>query len=268
VTATGRLASNSPNLQNVPIRSDEGRRIRRAFIPNREGCVFVSADYSQVELRLLAHLTGDEGLISSIEAGIDIHSSVAAKIHNKRVEEVSRDERAAAKAVNFGLMYGMGARGLSRDVGISVAEAKQFIESYFNGFPRVRDWMEETKRKARETGEIRTLSGRRRPIPEIQSRLPRERAQGERFAINSVVQGSAADLIKKAMIEVHREALRRGNEARILLQIHDELLLEVPEPLAPECANWLKEVMEGVMKIAVPLEVEVSSGKDWFDASK
>ncbi len=268
VTATGRLASNRPNLQNVPIRSDEGRRIRRAFIPNREGCVFVSADYSQVELRLLAHLTGDEGLISSIEAGIDIHSSVAAKIHNKRVDEVSRDERAAAKAVNFGLMYGMGARGLSRDVGISVAEAKQFIEAYFDGFPRVRDWMEETKRKARETGEIRTLSGRRRPIPEIQSRLPRERAQGERFAINSVVQGSAADLIKKAMIEVHREALRRGNEARILLQIHDELLLEVPEPLAPECANWLKEVMEGVMKISVPLEVEVSIGKDWFDASK
>ncbi|HIC24093.1 MAG TPA: DNA polymerase I [Planctomycetes bacterium] len=268
VTATGRLASNRPNLQNIPIRSDEGRRIRQAFIPNREGCIFVCADYSQVELRLLAHLTGDEGLISTIESGIDIHASVAAKIHDKEIDAVSKDERSAAKAVNFGLMYGMGARGLARDIGISIAEAKEFIESYFDGFPRVRDWMEETKRKAIETGEVRTLCGRRRPIPEILSRLPREKAQGERYAINTVVQGSAADLIKKAMIDVHREALSRGNEARILLQIHDELLLEVPEHLSEECAIWLKEVMEAAMKISVPLEVQVSMGRDWFDASK
>lgn len=268
ITATGRLASNRPNLQNIPIRSEEGRRIRHAFIPNRDGCVFVSADYSQVELRLLAHLTGDEGLISSLESGVDIHSSVAAKIQNKKIEEISRDERAAAKAVNFGLMYGMGARGLARDVGISVADAKKFIEAYFEGFPRVREWMDEIKSTATETGEIRTLSGRRRPIPEIRSRLAREKAQGERYAINSVVQGSAADLIKKAMIDVHREALRRGNEARILLQIHDELLLEVPEQLSEECAVWLKEVMEGALEISVPLEVQVSTGRDWFDASK
>lgn len=268
VTATGRLASNRPNLQNIPIRSAEGRQIRRAFIPNRPGCVFISADYSQVELRLLAHLTADDGLMAAIHSGIDIHSSVAAKIHDKKIEDVTRDERSAAKAVNFGLMYGMGAFGLSRDIGIPVAEAKEFIEAYFEGFPQVRDWMEQTKRQAFETGEVRTISGRRRPVPEIRSRLAREKAQGERYAINSVVQGSAADLIKLAMIEVHRESLRRGGEARILLQIHDELLLEVPEELAEECANWLKKVMEGVLEISVPLEVQVSTGRDWFDASK
>ena len=268
VTATGRLASNRPNLQNIPIRSAEGRQIRRAFIPNRPGCVFISADYSQVELRLLAHLTADDGLMAAIHSGIDIHSSVAAKIHDKKIDDVTRDERSAAKAVNFGLMYGMGAFGLSRDIGIPVAEAKEFIEAYFEGFPQVRDWMEQTKRQAFETGEVRTISGRRRPVPEIRSRLAREKAQGERYAINSVVQGSAADLIKLAMIEVHRESLRRGGEARILLQIHDELLLEVPEELAEECANWLKKVMEGVLQISVPLEVQVSTGRDWFDASK
>ncbi|MGE4619496.1 MAG: DNA polymerase I, partial [Planctomycetota bacterium] len=268
VTATGRLASNRPNLQNIPIRSEEGRRIRRAFRPNRPGCIFVSADYSQVELRLLAHMSADEGLLEAIHSGVDIHASVAARIHGKSAAEVSREERSAAKAVNFGLMYGMGAFGLARDLGIPVAEAKEFIEAYFEGFPRVREWMEETKLQATETGEIRTLSGRRRPIPEIRSRLAREKAQGERFAINSVVQGSAADLIKLAMIGVHKEALRRGNEARILLQIHDELLLEVPEPLAQECASWLKEVMESVMEISVPLEVQVSMGNDWYDASK
>lgn len=268
VTATGRLSSNRPNLQNIPIRSEQGRQIRRAFIPNRPGCIFVSADYSQVELRLLAHLTADEGLLHAIHSGVDIHASVAARIHGKSIEEVDRDERAAAKAVNFGLMYGMGAFGLARDIGGSVAEAKEFIENYFSQFPAVRDWMDATKRHAYEHGEVRTVTGRRRPIPEIRSRLAREKAQGERYAINSVVQGSAADLIKLAMIEVHKQALARGHEARILLQIHDELLLEVPEALADDCRDWLKSSMEGVMEISVPLEVQISSGKDWFDASK
>ncbi|MEC9476078.1 MAG: DNA polymerase I [Planctomycetota bacterium] len=268
VTATGRLASNRPNLQNIPIRTEEGRQIRRAFVPNHSDSVFVSADYSQVELRLLAHLTADEGLLAAIHAGIDIHSSVAAKIHDKKIEDVSREERAAAKAVNFGLMYGMGAFGLARDIGVPVAEAKEFIQAYFDGFPQVREWMDQTKQYAMETGEIRTITNRRRPIPEIRSRVAREKAQGERYAINSVVQGSAADLIKMAMIEVHRESLRRGGEARILLQIHDELLLEVPQKLAEETAQWLKEVMEGVLEISVPLEVQVSMGRDWYDASK
>ncbi|MDE0959466.1 MAG: DNA polymerase I [Planctomycetota bacterium] len=268
VTATGRLSSNRPNLQNIPIRSEEGRQIRRAFIPNRPNCTFVSADYSQVELRLLAHLSADEGLLTALNSGVDIHTSVAARIHGKSLDEVDRDERAAAKAVNFGLMYGMGAFGLARDIGGSIAEAKQFIENYFDQFPGVRDWMDATKRHALEHGEIRTITGRRRPIPEIRSRVAREKAQGERYAINSVVQGSAADLIKLAMIEVHRQALARGHEARILLQIHDELLLEVPQEQEEDCRDWLKSTMEGVMEISVPLEVQVSSGRDWYDASK
>lgn len=268
ITATGRLASMKPNLQNIPIRSEEGRKIRQCFVPNGPNRIFVSADYSQVELRLLAHLTADEGLLQAIHDGVDIHASVAAKIHDKHHSEVSKDERAAAKAVNFGLMYGMGAFGLSRDLGIPVAEAKQFIADYFHQFPAVQDWMEETKRKAAETGEVRTLHGRRRPVPEIRSRVAREKAQGERFAINSVVQGSAADMIKLAMIEVDRQCRLDDRDAYLLLQIHDELLLDVPRDQAEDCQRWLREAMIGVMDLSVPLEVEVNVGEDWFDASK
>ena len=257
-----------PNLQNIPIRSEEGRKIRQCFVPNGSDRIFVSADYSQVELRLLAHLTADEGLLQAIHDGVDIHASVAAKIHDKHHSEVSKDERAAAKAVNFGLMYGMGAFGLSRDLGIPVAEAKQFIADYFHQFPAVQDWMEETKRKAAETGEVRTLHGRRRPVPEIRSRVAREKAQGERFAINSVVQGSAADMIKLAMIEVDRQCRLDDRDAYLLLQIHDELLLDVPREQAEDCQRWLREAMIGVMDLSVPLEVEVNVGEDWFDASK
>ena len=268
ITATGRLASNKPNLQNIPIRSEEGRKIRQCFVPNGPDRIFVSADYSQVELRLLAHLTADEGLLQAIHDGVDIHASVAAKIHDKHHSEVTKDERAAAKAVNFGLMYGMGAFGLSRDLGIPVAEAKQFIADYFQQFPAVQDWMEETKRKAAETGEVRTIHGRRRPVPEIRSRVAREKAQGERFAINSVVQGSAADMIKLAMIEVDRQCRREGRDGHLLLQIHDELLLDVPRDQAEDCQRWLRDSMIGVMDLSVPLEVEVNVGEDWFDASK
>ena len=268
VTATGRLASNRPNLQNIPIRSEEGRKIRQCFVPNGPERVFVSADYSQVELRLLAHLTSDEGLLQAIHDGVDIHASVAARIHDKHHSEVTKDERAAAKAVNFGLMYGMGAFGLSRDLTIPVSEAKKFIEDYFRQFPAVQDWMEETKRKAAETGEVRTLHGRRRPVPEIRSRVAREKAQGERFAINSVVQGSAADMIKLAMIEVDRQCRFDDRDCHLILQIHDELLLDVPRNQVEDCQNWLREAMNGVMDLSVPLEVEVNTGEDWFDASR
>ena len=268
ITATGRLASNRPNLQNIPIRSEEGRKIRQCFVPNGPDRLFVSADYSQVELRLLAHLTADEGLLQAIHDGVDIHASVAAKIHDKHHSEVTKDERAAAKAVNFVLMYGMGAFGLARDLAISVKEAKQFIDDYFHRFPAVQDWMEETKRKAAETGEVRTLHGRRRPLPEIRSRVAREKAQGERYAINSVVQGSAADMIKLAMIEVDRQCRLDGRDCHLLLQIHDELLLDVPRDQFEDCQRWLREAMIGVMDLSVPLEVEVNTGEDWFDASK
>jgi DNA polymerase-1 len=268
VAATGRLSSEKPNLQNIPIRNEVGRRIRRAFRPNRPGHLFLSADYSQIELRLLAHISGDETLVRTLRDGEDIHATVAARIHGKEVAEVSREERSAAKAVNFGVIYGMGAFGLARDLKIPVAEAKEFIEAFFSQFPGVRRFIEETKESARESGEVRTLYGRRRPIPEIQSRLPRDRARGERFAVNSVVQGSAADVIKMAMVDIHRSIRERGSEARLLLQIHDELLLEVPEAALDAEREHLVHCMQEVVSLEVPLLVSASSGSDWYDASK
>ncbi len=268
VAATGRLSSQDPNLQNIPIRTEVGRRIRRAFRPNREGDLFLSADYSQIELRLLAHLCQDETLVRTLCEGEDIHTTVAAKIHDKNPQEVTREERSAAKAVNFGVIYGMGAFGLARDLRISVGEAKEFIQAFFDQFPGVKKFIETTKESAQELGEVRTIFGRRRPIPEIQSRVARERARGERFAVNSVVQGSAADVIKKAMIDIHRSISERGSPAKMLLQIHDELLLEVPEESLEEESLHLRTQMEGVLSLDVPLVVSVSHGSDWYDASK
>ena len=181
---------------------------------------------------------------------------------------MTREERGAAKAVNFGLIYGMGAFGLARDLGISVAAAKEFIEAFFGQFPRVREWIEETKQGARETGEVRTIFGRRRPVPEIRSRLARERAQGERFAVNSVVQGSAADVIKLAMVRIHRILRDKIDAPRMILQIHDELLFEVDSDRVEEEERWICQQMEEVIELDVPMKVSVSSGKDWFDASK
>jgi DNA polymerase-1 len=268
VAATGRLSSLEPNLQNIPVRGEAGRQIRRAFVPNRPGEIFLSADYSQIELRILAHLSGDPSLVAALRAGEDIHAAVAARIHDKRIEDVTREERAAAKAVNFGLIYGMGAFGLARGLRIGRQAAQEFIETFFARFPGVRDFIEATKESARESGEVRTLFGRRRPVPEIHSRLPRERAQGERVAVNSVVQGSAADVIKKAMIDIHRSLAERRSRARLLLQIHDELLLEVPAEDREEEERHLRERMEGVVPLDVPLVVTVSTGNDWYDAGK
>jgi len=268
VAATGRLSSMEPNLQNIPVRGEAGRQIRRAFVPNRPGDLFLSADYSQIELRILAHLSRDATLVAALRAGEDIHAAVAARIHDKPIGEVTREERAAAKAVNFGLIYGMGAFGLARGLRIGRQEAQEFIETFFARFPGVKDFIETTKESARESGEVRTLFGRRRPVPEIRSRLPRERAQGERVAVNSVVQGSAADVIKKAMIDVQDSIEARGSRARLILQIHDELLLEVPAAELEAEAGHLRERMEGVIALDVPLVVSVSSGNDWYDAGK
>ncbi len=268
VAATGRLSSNEPNLQNIPVKSELGRRIRLAFIPNRSGDVFLSADYSQIELRLLAHLSGDEALIAALNAGADIHRQVAAVIHGKPSGEVSREERQAAKAVTFGVIYGMGPFGLARELRIPIAAATEFIEAFFAGFPGVRSFIERSVREARERGEVRTLLGRRRPVPEIVSRVARVRNQGERVAVNSIVQGSAADLIKKAMVSVHGRLRRTEPEARILLQIHDELLLEVPKVRVAALAALVRETMEGVFALRVPLLVNVATGENWYDASK
>jgi DNA polymerase-1 len=228
----------------------------------------VAIDYSQIELRVLAHLSGDPNLRSAFIDGVDVHRRTAAEVFDIAEAEVTSEQRRIAKAVNFGVIYGMGAFGLARDLRIRNEEAKEFIETFFAQFPGVKKFIEETKESARETGEVRTMFGRRRPVPEIQSRLPRERAQGERFAVNSVVQGSAADVIKKAMINIHRSIEERGSPARILLQIHDELLLEVPKDRLAEERELLREKMENVVELDVPLVVSVSSGDDWYDASK
>ncbi|MFQ5655223.1 MAG: DNA polymerase, partial [Planctomycetota bacterium] len=268
VAATGRLSSMRPNLQNIPVKTELGRLIRRAFVPNHEDHVFLSADYSQIELRLLAHLSGDERLTAALCAGGDIHSTVAASIHGKPIEEVTREERAAAKAVDFGIIYGMGPFGLARDLKIPIAEARGFIEAFFSGFPGVRSFIEKIKEEAREQGEVRTLFGRRRPLPEIRSRLPRERSQAERFAVNTVVQGSAADIIKKAMIDIHRSLEESGSPSSMLLQIHDELLFEVPRSHLDRESRRIRRGMEEVLTLDVPLEVTISSGEDWYAASK
>lgn len=268
VAATGRLASNKPNLQNIPVKTEVGRRVRRAFVPNHSESLFLSADYSQIELRLMAHLSGDPELKRSMIDGADIHRTVAARIHGKKPEDVTREERTAAKAVNFGVIYGMGAFGLARDLGISRADAKKFIDAFFENFSRVKEFIDETIEAAHASLEVRTILGRRRPLPELASRSNRDRRQGERFAVNTVVQGSAADLIKKAMVDVHSTIREKGSPARMLLQIHDELLFEVPSQNLEETESLVREAMEEVLVLDVPLVVNVSSGEDWYDASK
>lgn len=268
VAATGRLASNKPNLQNIPVKTEVGRRVRRAFVPNHSESLFLSADYSQIELRLLAHLSGDPELKRAMIEGADIHRTVAAKIHGKDPEEVTREERTAAKAVNFGVIYGMGAFGLARDLGISRSDAKKFIDAFFENFSQVKEFIDATIEAAHASLEVRTILGRRRPLPELASRSNRDRRQGERFAVNTVVQGSAADLIKKAMVDVHCAIREKGSPARMLLQIHDELLFEVPREDLEETESLVRDAMEEVLVLDVPLVVNVSSGEDWYDASK
>lgn len=265
--ATGRLASSDPNLQNIPIRTELGRRVRRAFVAP-DGCSFLAADYSQIELRLLAHLAGDAELIAALQGDADIHREVAAKIHGKSSEEVSREERSAAKAVTFGVIYGMGAFGLSRDLGIPRSDAQKFIDTFFREFPGVRQFIDDTIEHARKHREVRTLFGRRRPLPDIDARTPHRRQQAERFAVNTVVQGTAADLIKKAMVEISNDQRERNSNTKMLLQIHDELLFELPTPELESEEPRIRERMESVLELAVPLRVNVSVGRDWYDASK
>ncbi|MGE3965576.1 MAG: DNA polymerase I, partial [Planctomycetota bacterium] len=266
--ATGRLASSDPNLQNIPVKSALGRRIRRAFLPNREGDVFLSADYSQIELRILAHLCDDPGLTAAMRSGEDIHRAVAARIRGKSPADITREERNAAKAVTFGVLYGMGAFGLARDLRIERSEAQAFIDAFFGSFPGVRNFVESTIERARKDREVRTIFGRRRPLPDIDSRTPHRRQQAERFAVNSVVQGSAADLIKKAMVDLDTDFRARGSAARMILQIHDELLFELPPHEVEREEARIRTLMEHVLELSVPLSVNISVGEDWYEASK
>ncbi len=265
VTSTGRLSSSDPNLQNIPIRTEEGREIRRAFIAE-PGKLLVSADYSQIELRLMAHLSGDERLIAAFHDDKDIHTATAAAIRGIAPEEVTRDMRRAAKAINFGIIYGISAFGLARQLGIAQGEAKRFIEAWFAHYPGVLVFMERTKEEAKANGFVETLMGHRIPLPEINDRNAMRRQYAERLAINAPLQGSAADLIKLAMIRLH-DALRAGfPDTHLLLQVHDELLIEAPENAAEDVASLTRELMTSVMSLAVPLKVDVSRGHDWLSA--
>jgi DNA polymerase I len=264
IAATGRLSSSDPNLQNIPIRTEQGAEIRKGFIP-ADGYVFVTADYSQIELRILAHFSGDPAFVTAFRSGADIHRQTAAIIFGVPVDEVTGDMRAAAKTVNFATIYGQGPFALSQNLRISVQEAKEFIENYFVRFPDVRRYLDEQVEKARTCGYVETISGRRRYIPEIQSRNFNMRSFGERAATNAPVQGSAADIIKLAMISIHRETRLRGSGLRMLLQVHDELVFEAPAAEADEARALVKQLMESAFPLDVPLEVVTGTGQNWFE---
>jgi DNA polymerase-1 len=262
---TGRLASNDPNLQNIPVRTPEGRRIREAFVASR-GHAIVSADYSQVELRIMAHISGDENLLRAFAAGEDIHRATAAEVFGRSLKDVTPEERRYAKVINFGLIYGMSAFGLAQQLGLERATAQAYIASYFTRYPAVARYMEETRKTARDQGYVGTVSGRRLWLPEIKSANPARRGGAERAAINAPMQGTAADLIKLAMIAVRDWLDRERLSTKLIMQVHDELVLEAPEDELARVKTELPGLMSGVAKLKVPLVVDVGSGQNWEKA--
>ena len=265
VTATGRLSSSDPNLQNIPIRTQEGRRVRRAFIAP-DGYKIMAADYSQIELRIMAHLSQDKGLIHAFNNGLDIHKSTAAEVFGGSVSEVSDDHRRSAKAINFGLIYGMSAFGLSRQLNISRGAAQDYIDLYFDRYPGVKDYMDRTRALAAEQGYVETIFGRRLYLPEIRASNFQRRQAAERTAINAPMQGTAADIIKKAMIAVHGWLASSNLDTRMTMQVHDELVLEVPEGNVQEVASGVEKLMSGAVELCIPLVVEAGVGDNWDEA--
>ena len=263
--ATGRLSSSDPNLQNIPIRTDDGRRIRRAFVapPGRK---LVACDYSQIELRIMAHLSQDPGLVRAFESGADIHKATAAEVFGRRLEEVSGNERRAAKAINFGLMYGMGAFGLARQLGIGRGEAQDYIALYFSRYPGVRDYMERTREQAREQGYVETVFGRRLYLEYIRAGNQAQRAGAERAAINAPMQGTAADIIKRAMVAVDAWLAGQGGRAAMILQVHDELVFEVEENFTTTLVEEAGRLMASAAQLSVPLVVDSGVGNNWDEA--
>jgi DNA polymerase-1 len=266
VAATGRLSSSDPNLQNIPIRTEIGREIRRAFIPGGKDMRIMSADYSQIELRIMAHISGDEGLLDAFAKGEDIHSSTAAKVFGVDAKELTRDMRRKAKEVNFGIMYGIGAFGLASRLEITQAESKEIIAKYFERFPKVNQYIAETIARARRDGFVTTLLGRRRYLPEIHSKNANLRSNAERQAINMPIQGTAADMIKLAMIKIHKELEWKKLQSKMLLQVHDELVFEIYRNEEREVRTLVEESMKNAMKLKVPIEVETGVGKNWLEA--
>ena len=265
VASTGRLSSSEPNLQNIPVRRPEGRRIRRAFVAE-EGCCLLAADYSQIELRIMAHLSGDEGLRRAFDSGEDVHRATAAEVFGVPLGEVSQDQRRNAKAINFGLIYGMSAFGLGRQLGIARAEAQEYVDLYFSRYPGVKAYMDRTREAAREAGYVETVYGRRLYLPEINSRNAQRRQYAERTAINAPMQGTAADIIKRAMLRVHDWLERDAVDARMIMQVHDELVLEVSEPAAEEVRGAVAALMREAADLEVPLEVDTGVGPNWDEA--
>ena len=265
VAATGRLSSSDPNLQNIPIRTEEGRRIRQAFIAP-PGYSLLAADYSQIELRIMAHISGDQGLLQAFADDLDIHRATAAEVFGVPPDEVSDDQRRSAKAINFGLIYGMSPFGLSRQLGISLDEARGYTELYFDRYPGVQDYMKRTRQQAKEQGFVETVFGRRLYLPDIQARQAQRRQYAERSAINAPMQGTAADIIKKAMLAVDDWLQNDGVDARMIMQVHDELVLEVHSDMADEAAARVAELMGGAATLQVPLKVDTGIGSNWDEA--
>jgi DNA polymerase-1 len=265
VASTGRLSSTDPNLQNIPVRTPQGRRIRQAFIAPA-GHRILAADYSQIELRIMAHLSGDEGLKEAFESGEDIHRATAAEVFGVALKKVSDEERRSAKAINFGLIYGMSAFGLGRQLGIPRREAQDYVDLYFDRYPGVKQFMDETRERARDRGYVETVFGRRLYLPEIKSRNPARRQYAERTAINAPMQGTAADIIKRAMITLHQWLEDSGAQARMIMQVHDELVFEVAEDAVADVQTVVVESMEAAAELSVPLKVDTGTGKNWDEA--
>jgi len=265
VAATGRLSSTNPNLQNIPVRTEEGRKIRRGFIPGGKDRVLLCADYSQIELRVLAHLSGDQSMIEAFTRGVDIHTETASRLFRLAPEEISIGHRSRAKTINFGVLYGMGAHRLSRELKIPFQEARQFIEDYFDRFPQIRQYIEHQIDQAREKGWVSTILGRKRKLPEINSANRAQRQNAERMALNTPIQGSAADLIKVAMIEVDRKLREKFPEARMIIQVHDELVFDVPGSQADKVGELVRGVMEKAVELKVPVKVDLGQGNNWLE---
>ena len=265
VTATGRLSSTDPNLQNIPIKTDLGRHMRRYFIPENHDYLLVDADYSQIELRLLAHISGDEAMTEAFRENVDIHTLTAASAFGVPLEQVSADMRKRAKAVNFGIVYGISDFALAQDIGVSKKQAKEYIDSYMRTYPGVHDYLRQVVEQAKSQGYVTTMLGRRRYIPELSAGKAMLRAFGERVAMNSPIQGTAADIMKLAMVRVHRALKEAGLDAQIILQVHDELVLEANRDCAPAAADILRREMENVCALCVPLVAETSIGETWYE---
>jgi DNA polymerase-1 len=266
-TTTGRLSSSDPNLQNIPIRDEQGRRIREAFVAPT-GSYLMGVDYSQIDLRALAHLSQDENLLNAFRHDEDIHAATAAQLYGVAPSQVTPAMRRLAKTVNFGVIYGMSGYGLEQATELSREEAGKFIAAYFEKYPGVKKYLELTKEQARQTGYVQTILGRKRLIPEINAANRMVREAAERMAINMPVQGTSADIIKKAMVNLHREMLQRKLKSKMLLQVHDELVFEVPENELPEMRQLVPEMMVNAIQLSVPLKADTKTGRNWGEMEK